>query len=110
MLKFCSLYSGSSGNSFLVQSENINILVDAGVSGKKIVEALASLNIGIENISGILITHEHTDHTQAIATISKKYNTPIYATPKTWTQMESLNIVPSCRYFFNSSLKSDKSS
>ena len=63
MLKFCSLYSGSSGNSFLVQSENINILVDAGVSGKKIVDALASLNVGIENISAILVTHEHTDHT-----------------------------------------------
>ena len=40
MLKFCSLYSGSTGNSLLVQSENTNILVDAGVSGKKIIEAL----------------------------------------------------------------------
>ena len=54
MLKFCSLYSGSSGNSSFIQSENINILVDAGVSGKKIIDALASINIGIENISAIL--------------------------------------------------------
>lgn len=87
MLKFCSLYSGSSGNSFLVQSENINILVDAGVSGKKIVDALASLNVGIENISAILVTHEHTDHTQSIATLSKKYNIPVYANKKTWEAM-----------------------
>lgn len=104
MLKFCSLYSGSSGNSFLVQSENINILVDAGVSGKKIVEALASLNVGIENISGILITHEHTDHTQAITTISKKYNIPIYANKKTWEAMPEKKAKISnenIRYFTN---------
>ena len=87
MLKFCSLYSGSSGNSSLIQSENINILVDAGVSGKKIVDALASINVGIESISAILITHEHSDHTQSIATLSKKYNIPIYANKKTWEAM-----------------------
>lgn len=87
MLKFCSLYSGSSGNSSLIQSKNINILVDAGVSGKKIVDALASINVGIENISAILVTHEHSDHTQSIATLSKKYNIPIYANKKTWEAM-----------------------
>ena len=87
MLKFCSLYSGSSGNSSLVQSKDINILVDAGVSGKKIVDALAAINVGIENISAILITHEHIDHTQSIATLSKKYNIPIYANKKTWEAM-----------------------
>lgn len=87
MLKFCSLYSGSSGNSSLIQSKNINILVDAGVSGKKIVDALASINVEIESISAILITHEHSDHTQSIATLSKKYNIPIYANKKTWDAM-----------------------
>lgn len=88
MLKFCSLYSGSSGNSSLVQSKNINILVDAGVSGKKIVDALASINVGIENICAILITHEHIDHTQSISTLSKKYNIPVYANKKTWDAMQ----------------------
>ena len=88
MLKFCSLYSGSSGNSSLIQSENINILIDAGVSGKKIVDAIASINVGIENISAILITHEHIDHTQSIATLSKKYNIPIYANKKTWDALK----------------------
>lgn len=88
MLKFCSLYSGSSGNSSLVQSKNINILIDAGVSGKKITDALASINIGIENISAILVTHEHSDHTQSIATLSKKYNIPVYANKKTWNAMK----------------------
>ena len=88
MLKFCSLYSGSSGNSSLVQSKDIIILVDAGVSGKKIVDAHASINFGIENISAILITHEHSDHTQSIATLSKKYNIPVYANVKTWSALK----------------------
>lgn len=87
MLKFCSLYSGSSGNSFFVQSENINLLVDAGVSGKKIVDALASIDVSIENISAILITHEHVDHTNSVATLSNKYNLPVYANLKTWNAM-----------------------
>lgn len=87
MLKFCSLYSGSSGNSSFIQSENTNILVDAGVSGKKIIDALASINIEIETISAIIVTHEHSDHTQSIATLSKKYNIPVYANKKTWNAM-----------------------
>ena len=87
MLKFCSLYSGSSGNSFFIQSKEAKILVDAGVSCKKIVEALASLNVSIEDIDGIFVTHEHTDHTQSIGTISKKYGTNIFANKKTWQAM-----------------------
>ena len=66
MLRFCSLYSGSTGNSFFVQSASTNILVDAGVSAKKIVEALESLDFSIESISGILVTHEHSDHIRGV--------------------------------------------
>ncbi len=66
MLRFCSLYSGSTGNSFFVQSASTNILVDAGVSAKKIVEALESLDFSIESISGILVTHEHSDHIKGV--------------------------------------------
>lgn len=104
MLKFCSLYSGSSGNSFLVQSDHTRILVDAGVSCKKIVNALASLNIAIEEIDAIFVTHEHIDHTQSIGTISKKYNIPVYANKKTWqampNQMEKVD-VKNIYYFSN---------
>lgn len=66
MLRFCSLFSGSTGNSFLVQSSNTCILVDAGVSAKKIVDALSGLNIDINIISGILVTHEHSDHIKGL--------------------------------------------
>lgn len=66
MLRFCSLYSGSTGNSFFVQSSSTNILVDAGVSAKKIVEALEGLDFNVESISGILVTHEHSDHIKGV--------------------------------------------
>lgn len=87
MLKFCSLYSGSTGNSLLVKNDNTCILVDAGVSGIKIVEALNSINIDISEIDAILVTHEHTDHIKSIGTLSKKYNIPVFANKETWDAM-----------------------
>lgn len=87
MLRFCSLYSGSTGNCLLVQDDQTKILVDAGVSGKKIVEALASLQIDMSQISAILVTHEHNDHIKSIGTLSKKYNIPVFANRETWQAM-----------------------
>ena len=87
MLKFCSLYSGSSGNSLFVSSNNTNILIDAGVSAKKITEALTSINVDIEKIDAILVTHEHSDHVQGLDILSKKYNIPVFANENTWNAM-----------------------
>ena len=104
MLKFCSLYSGSSGNSFFIESDESKILIDAGVSCRKIENALASLHVPMESLDAILVTHEHTDHTQSIGTISKKYNIPIYANKETWeampNQVEKINDENIC-YFEN---------
>lgn len=88
MLKFCSLYSGSTGNSLLVQNEKTNILFDAGVSAKKITEALTSLNVDPTNIDAIVVSHEHTDHVQGLGTFSKKFDIPVFANEKTWNAME----------------------
>ena len=85
MLKFCSLYSGSSGNSLLVESNKTKILIDCGTSAKKIITALNELNIDITNIDAILITHEHTDHVQSLGTISKKFDIPVFANYETWS-------------------------
>ena len=87
MLKFCSLYSGSTGNSLLIHSENTNILIDAGVSAKKITEALTLLDVNFKDISAILVTHEHSDHVQGLGTLSKKFDIPVFATKKTWDAM-----------------------
>ena len=74
MLNFCSLYSGSSGNSLLVETENTKLLVDAGVSSRKIENALNDINIDPSSIDAILITHEHSDHVQGLGTFSKKFD------------------------------------
>lgn len=84
MLNFCSLYSSSTGNCLFAQSENTNILIDAGVSVRKIENALSGINVSPESISGILVTHEHSDHVQALGTFSKKYNIPVFANKETW--------------------------
>lgn len=100
MIKFCNLFSGSSGNSTYIETETAKILIDAGVSCARITRALETLGINFSDIDAILITHEHTDHTKGLTTIAKKFNTPIYATEKTWSQMCSLNVCDSCRYTF----------
>lgn len=87
MLKFCSLYSGSSGNSLFVENNNTKILVDAGVSGKKIIDALDSINVKPEEIDAILVTHEHSDHIQSLGTFSKKFDIPVYANHNTWSKI-----------------------
>lgn len=87
MLNFCSLFSSSEGNSLFIQSENTNILVDCGVSGKKIENALHTINCGVENINAIIVTHEHIDHVRSLGLLSKKYNIPVYANEETWSAM-----------------------
>lgn len=77
MLNFSSLYSGSTGNSLFLQSDNSKVLIDTGVSAKKITEALASFNVNVEDLDAIVITHEHSDHVQSLGTLSKKYNIPV---------------------------------
>ncbi|OPJ62292.1 MBL fold metallo-hydrolase [Clostridium oryzae] len=86
-MKFCSLYSGSSGNSSFVSTEKARILIDAGLPGKKIEEALKSINEKPEEIDAIFVTHEHSDHIKGIGVISRKYDVPIYANNRTWQAM-----------------------
>jgi len=82
MIRFCPIASGSSGNCVYVGSENTHLLVDAGLSGKRIENALSQINVS--NLTGILITHEHSDHVSGAGILSRRFNLPIYATPKTW--------------------------
>lgn len=90
MIKFCSLYSGSSGNCYYINIDGKRILLDVGKSLKKIREALEGLDENIENIDAILITHEHSDHIQGLKMLCKKHDINIYMTDKTKSKIQCL--------------------
>lgn len=82
-MKLCTIASGSSGNCVYVASDQTKLLVDVGISTKRIEEGLSSIDIKADSLQGILITHEHTDHISGLRVLSKRYNIPIYATYET---------------------------
>lgn len=79
--------SGSSGNAALLSSGETHLLIDMGISCRRVCQALASLSLTPEDLSGVLITHEHTDHIGGLATYIKKYHTPIFCTPAVSRQL-----------------------
>ncbi|NBV84737.1 MAG: MBL fold metallo-hydrolase [Verrucomicrobia bacterium] len=79
MLHLSVLASGSSGNCALVETASTRILVDAGLSARKIAKKLEILNIQAASIDGILLTHEHSDHSQGVGVWARRHGTPIYA-------------------------------
>jgi len=81
-MKFCTIASGSSGNSSYVGIGGQNFLVDAGVSGKRIENALFQMDV--RNIDGIFITHEHRDHIVGAGVMARRFKLNLYATPLTW--------------------------
>ena len=82
-MRLCSIASGSSGNCIYVGDDATHLLVDTGISKKRIEEGLDSLGIKGSELNGILITHEHVDHIQGLGVFSRKYEIPIYATQGT---------------------------
>lgn len=88
MVKFQSFLSSSSGNSTFVTDDNTNILIDCGASCAYIEKCLARLGKSGDDLSGILLTHAHTDHIAGAGALSRKYNIPIYATEETFSSGE----------------------
>lgn len=87
-LRFSVLASGSTGNAFYIESDETRLLVDAGLSGRQIDRLFQEINIDPHTLTGILVTHEHSDHIKGLGVIARKYNLPIYANWKTWRAME----------------------
>lgn len=83
MLSFVTLASGSSGNAALVSCGQTHILLDAGISARRITTALRGLGVEPKELSGVLITHEHTDHISGLATLTKQLSFPLYASSGT---------------------------
>ncbi|MGL4736273.1 MAG: MBL fold metallo-hydrolase [Cellulosilyticaceae bacterium] len=100
VFRMCTIASGSSGNCTFVQGGETMILVDAGLSGKRIISGLDQIDVDPERISGILITHEHGDHIKGVGILSRKFKLPIYATEATWKTLLDNNMIgkvdPTC--------------
>ena len=83
MLRYCPLFSGSSGNCTYVGTKDTGLLVDVGVSAKRITEALTDRGIDPASIRAVLITHEHTDHVAGLAVLCRRYHWPVLASAGT---------------------------
>ena len=82
-MKIASIASGSKGNCIMINNKQSTIIVDMGISRKKTEEGLEFFGKEPEDIDGILITHEHSDHIKGLGVFLRKYNKPVYATEKT---------------------------
>lgn len=89
-MELCSIASGSSGNCVYVGTDKTKILVDAGISKKRIVKGLESIDVEPQELKGIFITHEHSDHVSGLGVLSRKYHIPIYATRETLEYIQDM--------------------
>ncbi|MEH6940847.1 MBL fold metallo-hydrolase [Bacillus sp. JJ722] len=99
-MHFSVLASGSTGNAFYVEAEDQRFLVDAGLSGKGMEGLFQQIGRNLSNLTGVLVTHEHSDHIKGLGVIARKYKLPIYANEKTWHAMEgSIGEIPTEQKF-----------
>lgn len=91
MARFCTLFSGSSGNSYYIGSEKAGILVDAGRTAKQLDTMLARCGISCEAIQGLFVTHEHSDHIKGLRVFASKHHLPVFASAGTLAELERLN-------------------
>lgn len=89
-IRFSILASGSSGNATLIETGDQKILVDCGLSGKKMEGLFAQVGRNMNDLDAILITHEHSDHIKGLGVHARKYKLPIYANAKTWKAMDNM--------------------
>lgn len=87
------LASGSSGNSFYIETDQKKLLVDAGLSGKKITSLLSEIGRSPEDLDAILVTHEHKDHIHGVGVLARKYHLDVYANPETWAAIDGQNMI-----------------
>lgn len=80
-LFIASLNSGSSGNCYYVGNQNEAVLVDAGISCREIEKRMANLELTMDKVKAIFISHEHTDHIKGVDKLARKHHLPVYITP-----------------------------
>lgn len=103
-MKISVIASGSNGNSCLVEHKNTQILIDAGKSAKEIELRMNSLGKSLENVDAIILSHNHSDHTQGIGPICRRYNVPVYMTKEVYAYAKH-NLGKVDAKFFNKNFK-----
>jgi len=87
-LRFTVLASGSTGNATIIQGNDQTIMIDAGLSAKKLDELMKQQGISGHDLDALLVTHEHSDHIKGLGAFARKYDLPIYANEPTWDALE----------------------
>nr|WP_268912211.1 MBL fold metallo-hydrolase [Lentilactobacillus sp. SPB1-3]MCZ0976318.1 MBL fold metallo-hydrolase [Lentilactobacillus sp. SPB1-3] len=87
-MKISVLASGSTGNVTYIETPQRKILLDAGLSGKKIANLMQSIGRDINDVDSLLVTHEHSDHRQSVGVLARKYDLNVYANEGTWNAMD----------------------
>ncbi|WP_059105067.1 MBL fold metallo-hydrolase [Shouchella shacheensis] len=88
-LRFSVLASGSTGNAMYVETGSKRVLIDAGLSGKKMDELFHRIDRDPKKLDAVLVTHEHSDHIKGVGIFARKHRLPIYANEKTWKAMDT---------------------
>ncbi|WP_199616952.1 MBL fold metallo-hydrolase [Paenibacillus alkalitolerans] len=89
-IRFTVLSSGSTGNATLVECGDRKVLLDAGLSMKRIEQLLAERGVRADELSCMFVTHEHSDHVKGLGALARKYSLPVYANAKTWNELDRL--------------------
>ena len=93
MARICTLFSGSSGNSVYIGSSDGGILIDAGVSAKRLEKSLREHDIDPYSIKAIFVTHEHNDHISGLRVFASRYKSKVYSSKGTLEALEEMNIL-----------------
>ena len=86
-MDFYSIASGSSGNCIYIGTDHSSVLIDAGISCKRITDALRDIDRSVQDLTAILVTHEHSDHIAGLGVLLRKAHVPVYATQATIRQI-----------------------
>ena len=100
MIKFCPLFSSSSGNSVYIGENNNGILIDVGRSAKQTREMLCKIGVEENAIKAVFLTHEHSDHIQGLSVFLKRNNIPVYASAGTLLSLRQKGVLTECHKDF----------
>ena len=107
-MDYCSIASGSSGNCTFAGTDRTSILIDAGITGKRIEQGLNELDRSAQEIDAILLTHEHIDHIKSIGMLSRKYGIPVYGTRGTLNALFRVSTMGKLDYSLFHAIREDE--